>query len=129
MKKKALILLATLCVAAAGALLRYYSSSMDAAEAVRRLAGMRVAMTLFKISKGSPPKDFRELTAGGQLEAPMDLKLKWHGTSSQVRHAPALRAEDNGGWGYVNDPASPDFGTIFIDCLHRDERGRYWSEF
>lgn len=127
-KKLALLLSAALLLAAAFALYRR-ARPMDAAEAVRRLGGMRVAVTLYKLSKGSAPADFRELGAGGQLEAPPELKLRWHRASSKVRSAPALRAEDTGGWGYVNDPKSRDFGTVFIDCLHRDERGRWWSEF
>lgn len=130
MKKTAFIVLAALIAGAAAGALRYYTRSMDAAEAVRRLAGMRVAVTLYKIAnKSAAPADFNAVIAGGQLEAPPELKLKWHRTSSRVRQTSALRAEDTGGWGYVNDPGSRDFGTVFIDCLHRDERGRYWSEF
>jgi hypothetical protein len=37
--------------------------------------------------------------------------------------------EDTGGWAYVNAPASPDFGLVFLDCSHSDEKGRRWSEF
>lgn len=130
MKRTAIVVLISLLVAAAAGALRYYTRTMDASEAVRRLAGMRVAVTLYKIAnKGAAPADFGAVIAGGQLEAPPHLKLKWHRTSAKVRQTSSLRAGDNGGWGYVNDPGSRDFGTVFIDCLHRDERGRYWSEF
>ena len=30
--------------------------------------------------------------------------------------------------GYVNDPADPQFGVVYIDCTHKDEKGRFWSE-
>ncbi|MBU2572681.1 MAG: hypothetical protein KKH28_01205 [Elusimicrobia bacterium] len=125
---KNLILSAALAFAALG-ILRYYLNSMDAAEVVRRLAGMRTAVALFRLSKGSAPVNFYDVVTSGSLEAPLKLKLKWHGASSKVRPAPVLQTTDTGGWGYVNDPKSRDFGTVFIDCAHRDEKGRWWSEF
>ncbi|MBI4803112.1 MAG: hypothetical protein HY796_11365 [Elusimicrobia bacterium] len=128
MKKIPLIISAALVLAALG-VLRYYLYSMDAAEVVRRLAGMRVATALFRLSKGSAPANFNDLVTSGNLEAPPKLKLKWHRASLKVRPTPVLQAKDTGGWGYVNDPKSRDFGTIFIDCAHRDEKGRSWSEF
>ena len=29
--------------------------------------------------------------------------------------------------GYVNDPASPEHGTIIVNCVHTDAAGRPWS--
>jgi hypothetical protein len=129
MKKASIIALAALAAGTAAATLRYLAGSMDAAEAVRRLAGMRVAVTLYRMAKGSAPADFGAVISGGQLEAPPQLKLKWHRASSKVRQTNELRAKDTGAWAYVNNPKSADFGTVFIDCTHKDERGRYWSEF
>ena len=128
MKKKLLIISAALLLTVLG-FLRYYLYSMNAAEVIRRLAGMRMAMTLFRLSKGSAPLDFYDIVKSGRLEAPLELKLKWHRASSNVRPADAIKTKDTGGWAYVNDPKSRDFGTIFIDCAHRDEKGRHWSEF
>ncbi len=28
------------------------------------------------------------------------------------------QADDSGGWGYVNDPQSPEWGTVFVNCTH-----------
>ncbi|MBL0058542.1 MAG: hypothetical protein IPP35_05450 [Elusimicrobia bacterium] len=27
-------------------------------------------------------------------------------------------SDDSGGWGYVNDPRSPEWGTVFVNCTH-----------
>ena len=124
----AVIIFAALVIIALG-VARRSMRSMDAAEVVRRLAGMRTAMALFRLSKGAPPRDFYDIVKNGSLEAPLELKLKGHKRSSSVRPAADIESEDTGGWAYVNDPKSGNFGTIFIDCSHRDEKGRYWSEF
>ena len=29
----------------------------------------------------------------------------------------------------MNEPGDPDFGLLYIDCAHKDEKGRFWSEF
>jgi len=45
-------------------------------------------------------------------------------------------ADDAGGWGYVADPSSPEYGTAFINCTHlymgsRNGRGykEPWNSF
>lgn len=41
----------------------------------------------------------------------------------------ASKLMDTGGWGYVTDPKSDCWGQIFVDCTHRDTRGRPWPEY
>ncbi|GAG09095.1 unnamed protein product [marine sediment metagenome] len=36
---------------------------------------------------------------------------------------------DTGGWGYVNDSASPDWGSVFVNCTHTDSRGKVWYTY
>ena len=108
---------------------RYINCSMEAAEVIRKLSGMRMAVTFFRLAKGRQPADIGEAIQNGNLEAVPQIKLNWHLASSKVRKAAELIVRDTGGWGYVNNPASRDFGTIFIDCAHKDPKGRYWSEF
>jgi len=114
---------------AAFVIFRYINYSMEPAEVFRKLSGMRMAITFFRLATGRQPSDIGEVIQNGNLEAVPRIKLKRHLASSKVRKTAKLIVRDTGGWGYVNDPADRDFGTIFIDCTHKDEKGRYWSEF
>jgi len=108
---------------------RYANSSMEPAEVIRKLSGMRMAITFFRLAGGRQPADIGEVIKKGNLEAVPVLKLKRHLASSKVRNAPEPAALDTGGWAYVNDPKSRAFGTVFIDCTHKDGKGRSWSDF
>jgi len=33
-----------------------------------------------------------------------------------------------GGWAYVNDPSSPDWGTLLVNCTLPDANGKNWDE-
>lgn len=46
-----------------------------------------------------------------------------HLPTDRVSHFPSVEAQDQDGWAYVDDPASPDFGTFFINCTHLDLHG------
>lgn len=129
LKGRRALFAAALCAAAALALLLRFASGMTPQEAIRRLSGLRVAVALYRLEYKAPPASFGELVRSGKLEAPPDLKLPWHRGSSAVRDVPSMRITDSGGWAYVNGPKSPDFGLIYIDCSHRDGKGRFWSEF
>jgi hypothetical protein len=107
----------------------YFFRAMGSAEVIRKLQGMRLAVELFRQAAGHLPADINEVVRNGSLEAVPELKLKRHFASSKVRNADRHRILDTGSWGYVNDPGSADFGKVFIDCSHQDEKGRYWSEF
>ncbi len=103
--------------------------SMDSSEVIRKLSGMRLAVGLFRASKGVPPSDIEELIRNGNLEAVPELKLKTHRLSSKVRNTAGFMVRDTGGWAYINDPKNSGYGTVYIDCAHADEKGRYWSWF
>lgn len=38
------------------------------------------------------------------------------------------RIKDSGRWGYVNDKKAVCYGMIFIDCTHKDDKGKYWYQ-
>jgi len=40
----------------------------------------------------------------------------------------AAAITDTGGWAYVNDPDSPSYGTLLINCTHEDSKGKRWDE-
>lgn len=102
---------------------------MGAAEVIRKLSTLRLALALYGAEHKGPPADFATVLSSGKLEAVPELKLRGHFYRSAVRNVPAMRITDSGGWAYVNDPKNKDFGLAYIDCSHKDEKGRYWSEF
>ena len=123
-----------LALAGAAALLAvwgevYLSRGMDAAEVVKKLAGMRLSLELYRQEYKRLPASFRETLRAGTLAEAPGLKLSLHLKTSSVRDTPSMLIKDTGGWAYVNDPGDRDFGLLYIDCAHRDEKGRFWSEF
>ena len=128
MKKKIFL---TAALAAVLALARgLWYGGMDAPEVIRKLSSLRLALALYGVEhKQAPPSDFAEVLASGKLEAVPELKLRRHFKSGKVRNMPAMKITDSGGWAYVNNPQDKDFGLAYIDCSHKDEKGRYWSEF
>ena len=130
MKKRIILAAAAVLLAlggwqAGGILFR----GMKAAEVVRKLSAIRLALALYAVEHKEPPAAFEGLLDSGKLEAVPELKLRGHFYSSKVANVPAFAIRDTGGWAYVNDPRSRDFGLAYIDCSHKDEKGRYWSEF
>jgi len=124
-----MIVLAAAAAAGAGWGLFYLRGGMDAAEVVRKLSGIRLSLELYRQEHKQYPAAFAETLRAGTLEAAPELKLPGHFRNSKVRDTPALTITDSGGWAYVSDPKSPDFGLLYIDCSHRDEKSRFWSEF
>ncbi|OGR78591.1 MAG: hypothetical protein A2X32_04905 [Elusimicrobia bacterium GWC2_64_44] len=129
MRKYFTFFLGAAALAAAVSWLLWLRGGMDAAEGVRKLSGMRVALELYRQQHKKLPTSFAETLRAGTLEMAPQLKLRGHLGCSSVADYPSMRIKDTGGWAYVNDPADPAFGLVFIDCAHKDERGRFWSEF
>lgn len=102
---------------------------MKAPEVIRKLSGLRIAVALCGMEHKPPPADFSDLVRGGKMEGVPYLKLPRHLGSASVRSTPVQDIRDTGGWAYVNDPKDPHFGLVYIDCSHKDEKGRFWSEF
>lgn len=122
------VLSAAALLAAAWGLL-WLRGGMDAAEAVRKLSGLRMSLELYKQEHKKLPPSFGETLRAGTLEAAPELKLPGHFKVSAVKDTPSMVIKDTGGWAYVNNPADPAFGLVYMDCSHKDEKGRFWSEF
>jgi hypothetical protein len=118
-------------LAAALALARgLWYGGMDAPEVVRKLSSLRLALALYSAEHNKvPPPDFADVLTSGKLEAVPELKLRRHFKREKVRNVPTMEITDSGGWVYVNNPRDKDFGLAYIDCSHKDEKGRFWSEF
>ncbi|HBA59951.1 MAG TPA: hypothetical protein DCZ92_03855 [Elusimicrobia bacterium] len=120
---------AFLLAALAAAGTAYLRTSMPAAEVVRKLSGVRLALAFYRVEHKNFPASFSEVITSGKLEGVPDLKLYGHFKSAKVRPVSSFTIKDTGGWTYVNAPADPQFGLLYIDCSHADEKGRFWSEF
>lgn len=45
---------------------------------------------------------------------------------SEIDHT---KIKDTGGWGYVTDPKARCWGAVFVDCNHKDTKGKFWPEY
>lgn len=129
MSRKFAFAAAAAALVLAAAWLTDFSSGMDPQEAIRKLSGLRMSLALYAMEGKPPPAAFADVIRAGKLEEAPTLKLPWHLRSARVRDVPSRAVTDTGGWAYVNAPADPDFGQVFIDCSHKDPKGRFWSEF
>ena len=93
------------------------------------MSGLRIAAELHRQARGNFPGDYAEVLAAGKLEAVPELKLRGRPSCSRVVNYPSLAPRGTGCWGYVADPGSPDFGSVFIDSGGKDPAGRYWTWF
>ena len=41
----------------------------------------------------------------------------------------ATNISDVGGWVYVNNSGSSDWGTMLVNCTHTDTKGNYWTSY
>lgn len=59
-------------------------------------------------------------------------KTPGHHPHSEAVHAGASGAaavDDGGGWAYVNNADSAEFGRIWVNCTHTDMKGLAWSSY
>ena len=107
----------------------YMRSSMDAATVIRKLQGLRVSAQFFKNSIKRMPNNFNEVLIAKNLEEIPRIKLKWHFAGKKIILRNDFIIKNTGAWAYVNNRKSAFFGTVFIDSVSMDEKGRYWSNF
>lgn len=71
-----------------------------------------------------PREDVFIDVGGGKFE-----RAHWHRDSAKVKlFSSRAAADDSGGWGYVADPASPEWGTVFVNCTHLNfKKGVPWN--
>ncbi|MFC1680151.1 type IV pilin protein [Elusimicrobiota bacterium] len=97
------------------------------------LGAVRSALSIYYGDmEGVYPQDPNELTVDGKYlgSMPRAKTPNLHPDSSQIALIPSPQAlTDEGGWAYVNNPMSPDFGSFFINCSHTDSKGSLWSSY
>ncbi|MFH2201596.1 MAG: hypothetical protein ABIJ96_00630 [Elusimicrobiota bacterium] len=52
-----------------------------------------------------------------------------HPLSAEAEYFDGFVPRDSGRWGYVNNPASKEFGVVFVDCTHTDSKGTSWHTY
>jgi prepilin-type N-terminal cleavage/methylation domain-containing protein len=109
---------------------------------------LRSALSIYYAdTEGSYPyDDLHSLIIGGKyLRAIPPIRIPaignvnpGHLVSSTVCATYMPICDDQGGWGYQSDPtnpalsaiyATPDWGTVLVNCIHRDSKGSIWYLF
>lgn len=99
------------------------------------LGALRSAMSIYYGDmEGQYPAELQALTTDGKYltTIPSARTPNFHADSAAVQNFDAMidaSQSDAGGWGYVNNPKSPDWGNVFINCTHTDTRGKSWNSY
>lgn len=106
------------------------------------LVSLRSAVAIrFGVSNGVHPATLESLTPGFVRELPAAYTGRHGDAAGETAYgaeacaggaADPPRAEalkDGGGWGYVGDSGASCRGQVFVDCTHRDSRGKEWYKY
>jgi hypothetical protein len=102
------------------------------------LGGIRSMLSIYYGDmEGQYPVDLMTLTVNAKYmrTIPRTHSIAFNNTvyhtgSGKLAYFPSREAaDDRGGWGYINDPASQDFGTAFINCTHTDYFSKRLSDY
>ena len=130
-----MIVVAIIGILAAIAIPKFEELIRKSNEAVTKgnLAAVRSALGIHhREANGAYPYHPVALTAGGRYLSvlPRARTPKLHPDSDAVALvASAGGLTDAGGWAYLADPASKDYGTFVVNCTHTDTRGSAWSTY
>lgn len=80
---------------------------------------------------GVYPRSLGELTKGGKYlrSIPRAAAYLFHPPQSGFVDYPDNTPRDSGAFGYAGDPASPWFGSVWVDCTHTDTKGKVWASY
>ena len=130
-----------------GGLLAFFLGGSAAGSSVGQTEGNRdrlaSALALYAADSGGKyPASLEALRERAYLEGPLpreDIFIEagagkfrrahWRRDASKVKlFGSRAEADDSGGWGYVADPASPEWGTVFLNCTHvHFKKGVPWN--
>lgn len=98
-----------------------------------RLGLLRTHIAMYLGNKLRYPQDLGILADArylGQQSLPYAETYPHHEPSNAVIYVKSKASlTDAGGWAYVNNPADPEFGHLFINCSHADSSGQKWNEW
>jgi len=130
-----MILVMILGILAAIAIPKFAEIIRRSNEAATRgnLGALRAALTAYRKDMGGRyPAHVTELLLGGRylLSVPKAKVPPHHKDSNSVRLGlHASDSDDSGGWAYVAEPSSKDWGTVFVNCTHTDTKEASWSAY
>ncbi|OGR65942.1 MAG: hypothetical protein A2X31_01200 [Elusimicrobia bacterium GWB2_63_22] len=100
------------------------------------IAKIREALEQRKQEAGAYPVERGDLERLTSSAAPKGLWHSWfgkyqHPKTKEIAFYDQPAASDSGKWAYINNPASPGFGSFYIDCTHEnwDGHGESWSSY
>ena len=53
----------------------------------------------------------------------------YHADTSTVYNYVLPTINDNGGWAFDNTTTDPNLGYAWVNCVHTDTKGSYWSNY
>lgn len=86
-------------------------------------------------NEGKFPADaLQSVSSGGKY--PDKMPELWGSPEEKYPHPPTsgvvtyqtMTIADSGKFAYINNPADPAWGTVYIDCSHSRENGTFWSD-
>lgn len=102
----------------------------------------RDALAEYRRRHGEYPQKLSDLWQGPRSILPVETRstLWWrsgikrsdrapHPVSDQIVEYDEVQHQDSGHWAYVNNSSSSAWGTVYIDCTHKDTRGIVWSHY
>lgn len=101
----------------------------------RNLGSLRSGLSVFyKDSYGRFPLHPISLAFAnkylGNGELPKAKTPNYHPDSAKIRLGmDLLDADDAGGWLYIADSHSKDFGSVYVNCTHTDSKGSVWTSY
>jgi len=130
-----MILIAIIGIVLAVAIPQFARARLRAKELDTRkaLTALRSALAAYhKDMGGRYPAHVSELLLGDKYlrSVPKAKVPPHHMDSDSVRLAlHSSDSDDSGGWAYVAEPSSKDWGTVFVNCTHTDIKGASWSDY
>jgi len=74
------------------------------------------------------PATLNLLTVGGKYLSSLPVaQTRKHKNSNRVTFGSV--PTDAGGWLYENDPESPKYGGLIVNCTHKDTKGNVWTTY
>ncbi|OGR42655.1 MAG: hypothetical protein A2X35_01515 [Elusimicrobia bacterium GWA2_61_42] len=102
-----------------------------------RLSSVRSALQVYYGDKdGTFPERLEPLVENGKYLAELPkLKLPEHPETNEVLYlsGPAVnpaKLTDTGGYAYYNSKGHPvTYGTVLLNCTHKNEKGQFWYSY
>jgi general secretion pathway protein G len=96
------------------------------------LGSIRSALSIYYGDmEGQYPTDMTSLTINAKYVAviPNDNVPPYHPAANWAHVGPSGAFADGGEWEYDDVDTDPNFGTVWVDCVHTDTKGTTWTSY